>query len=293
MKPAPFVYHDPASVGDVVALLGRHEDAKLLAGGQSLMPMLNMRFVVPDHVIDLNGVAELGGIADDGAALAIGAMTRQRELAASETVAARAPIVRQALAHVGHFQTRNRGTIGGSLCHLDPAAELPAVAAAYDAVLSVQGPDGSRDIAFAEWPLAYMMANLAPDEVLTRITLPCWQEPHGSAFVEFARRHGDFAIVAVAALLAVEDGKISRAAIAVGGADVRPQRLTGVETMLAGEAPGAGVFAEAGAMARGVEAMSDAYVTAAYRQRLAGVLVERALGQAATDANAKSLGGGA
>jgi carbon-monoxide dehydrogenase medium subunit len=288
MKPAPFTYHDPTSVDDVVTLLARHEDAKLLAGGQSLIPMLNMRFVVPDDVIDLNGVADMNGIYDTGEALAIGAMTRQRELTASETVAVRAPIVQEALSHVGHFQTRNRGTIGGSLCHLDPAAELPAVAAAYDAVLTAAGPDGTRDVTFDEWPLAYMMANLAPDEVLTRITLPYWREPHGSAFVEFARRHGDFAIIGVAALLAVDGGKITRAAVAVSGADVRPQRLDAVEAMLVGQAPGAVVFAEAGALASTIDTISDAYVTGEYRQRLAGVLVERALTQAVENVNGES-----
>ncbi|MCZ6840634.1 MAG: xanthine dehydrogenase family protein subunit M [Alphaproteobacteria bacterium] len=292
MKPGPFVYHDPASVDDVVALLGQHEDAKLLAGGQSLMPMLNMRFVVPDHVIDLNGVADMSGVNDAGAALTIGAMTRQRELAGSETVAARTPIIQEALAYVGHFQTRTRGTIGGSLCHLDPAAELPTVAAAYDAQLTAAGPDGTRDIAFAEWPQAYMMTALAPEEVLTQLKIPYWSEPHGSAFVEFARRHGDFAIIGIAALMAVDGGKISRAAVAVGGADVRPLRLADVEAMLVGEAPGETAFAEAGAMARKIDAMSDAYVTTKYRQRLAGVLVERALAQAAERANAKSSNGG-
>lgn len=285
MKPGPFVYHDPSSVADVVALLAQHEDIKLLAGGQSLMPMLNMRFVVPDHVVDLNGVADMNGVTDTGEALAIGAMTRQCDLAASEIVAARTPIVQEALSFVGHFQTRNRGTIGGSLCHLDPAAELPTVAAAYDAVLTVAGPEGTREVAIAEWPLAYMMANLAPDELLTQVRIPYWQEPHGSAFVEFARRHGDFAIIGVAALLAVEGGKITRAAVAVGGADVQPLRLNDVETMLVGQAPGAEVFAEGGAMARKIDAMSDAYITTEYRQRLAGVLVERALAQAATRAN--------
>ena len=285
MKPAPFTYHDPTSVDDVVALLTRHEDIKLLAGGQSLMPMLNLRFVVSDHVIDLNGVAGMSGVSDTGEALAIGAMTRQRELAGSETIAARAPVMQEALSFVGHFQTRNRGTIGGSLCHLDPAAELPTVAAAYDAVLTAAGPDGARDIAFAEWPLAYMMTNLAPEEVLTQVRVPYWREPHGAAFVEFARRHGDFAIIGVAALLAVDGGKITRAAVAVGGADVRPLRLTDVETMLVGEAPGETAFQEAGAMARKIDAMSDAYVTTQYRQRLAGVLVERALSQAAGRTN--------
>ncbi|MCZ6510013.1 MAG: FAD binding domain-containing protein, partial [Alphaproteobacteria bacterium] len=216
----------------------------------------------------------------------------QRELAGSETVAARTPIIQEALAYVGHFQTRTRGTIGGSLCHLDPAAELPMVAAAYDAQLTAAGPDGARDIAFAEWPQAYMMTALAPEEVLTQMKIPYWSEPHGSAFVEFARRHGDFAIIGVAALLAVDGGKISRAAVAVGGADVRPLRLADVEAMLVGEAPGETAFAEAGAMARKIDAMSDAYVTTEYRQRLAGVLVERALAQAAERANAKSSNGG-
>jgi len=285
MKPGPFTYYDPTSVAEVVALLGSHEDAKLLAGGQSLMPMLNMRFVVPDHVIDLNGVGELAGIDDDGDALIIGAMTRQRALTRSAAVAARTPIVGQALSFVGHFQTRNRGTIGGSLCHLDPAAELPTVAAAYDAVLTASGPDGSRDIAFADWPLAYMMTTLAPDEVLTRVRILYWREAHGAAFVEFSRRHGDFAIIGVAALLAVADGKISRAAVAVGGAETRPLRLAEVEAMLVGQTPGDAVFKEAGALARRIDAMADAYITAAYRQRLAGVLVERALGQAAANVN--------
>ncbi|MFT5181808.1 MAG: carbon-monoxide dehydrogenase medium subunit [Alphaproteobacteria bacterium] len=288
MKPGPFVYHDPASVDDVVALLAQHEDSKLLAGGQSLMPMLNMRFVVPDHVVDLNGVAGMNGVTDTGEELTIGAMTRQRELASSEIIAARTPIVQEALSFVGHFQTRNRGTIGGSLCHLDPAAELPTVAAAYDAVLTVAGPEGVREVPFAEWPLAYMMPNLAPDEVLTQVRIPYWREAHGSAFVEFARRHGDFAIIGIAALLAVEGGKITRAAVAVGGADVRPLRLADVETLLVGEAPSEAVFAEAGVLARKIDAMSDAYVTTQYRQRLAGVLVERALALAAKRANGEA-----
>lgn len=285
MKPPVFSYHDPVSVEDAIGLLSQHENAKVLAGGQSLMPMLNMRFVVPDHVVDLNGVADMTGVTDSGEALTIGAMTRQRDLANSEVIAARTPILQEALSFVGHFQTRNRGTIGGSLCHLDPAAELPTVAAAYDAVLTVAGPDGTREVPFSEWPLAYMMPNLAPEEVLTQVRIAYWKEPHGSAFVEFARRHGDFAIIGVAALMAVEGGKIIRAVVAVGGADVRPLRLSDVEAMLVGEAPGEAVFTEAGALARKIDAMSDAYVTTQYRQRLAGVLVERALALAAKRAN--------
>lgn len=281
MKPGPFTYHDPGTSEEVVALLGSHEDAKLLAGGQSLMPMLNMRFVIPDHVIDLNGVAGLAGIADTGSALEIGAMTRQRDLMRDAAVAAKAPVVPEALSFVGHFQTRNRGTVGGSLCHLDPAAELPCLMTAYDAVLTAEGPDGAREIPFAEWPLAYMMPTLGPDELLTKIVMPYWTEPHGAAFTEFARRHGDFAIVSVAALLAVSGGSITRAAIAVGGADVKPVRLAEAEAALVGQAPGAEAFRGAAEIARKIEALSDAYVSGAYRQRLAATLTERALAKAA------------
>jgi len=285
MKPAPFIYHDPATPEEAVALLGQHEDAKVLAGGQSLMPMLNMRFVVPDHVIDLNGVAGISGVTDTGSALEIGAMTRQRDLMRDAAVVAKTPIIPEALENVGHFQTRNRGTIGGSLCHLDPSAELPCLMAAYDGVLTAHGPDGARDIPFAEWPLAYMIPTLGPDELLTKITVPYWGADHGYGFVEFARRHGDFAMIAVAALLEVEGGTISRAAISIGGADVRPLRLTEAETALVGAAPNAEAFKASAEIARGIDAMSDAYVSSAYRQRLAATLVERALVQAAERAS--------
>jgi len=284
MKPAPFTYHDPGTVDEAIALLGQHDDAKLLAGGQSLMPMLNMRFVVPDHVVDLNGVAGLAGITDAGDALEIGAMTRQRDLMRDAAVAAKAPIIPEALEFVGHFQTRNRGTIGGSLCHLDPAAEQPCLMAAYDAVLTVQGPDGTREVPFAEWPLAYMIPSIGPDELLTKVRVPNWAAGHGYGFAEYARRHGDFAIVSAAALLEVSGGTISRAAIAIGGADVRPIRLVEAEAALIGQAANAETFKAAGEMARKIDAISDAYVSSAYRQRLAATMVERALAKAGSRA---------
>jgi len=284
MKPAPFTYHDPGTVDEAIALLGQLQDAKLLAGGQSLMPMLNMRFVVPDHVVDLNGVAGLAGITDAGDALEIGAMTRQRDLMRDAAVAAKAPIIPEALEFVGHFQTRNRGTIGGSLCHLDPAAEQPCLMAAYDAVLTVQGPDGTREVPFAEWPLAYMIPSIGPDELLTKVRVPNWAAGHGYGFAEYARRHGDFAIVSAAALLEVSGGTISRAAIAIGGADVRPIRLVEAEAALIGQAANAETFKAAGEMARKIDAISDAYVSSAYRQRLAATMVERALAKAGSRA---------
>src|SRR5580765_3312970 len=146
MKPPPFSYHDPLSVEDALGLLSRLENAKVLAGGQSLMPMLNMRYVLPDHVIDLNKIAALSYLREENAALSVGAMTRQRDLEFSDVVKARHPLIRDAILNVGHRQTRNRGTVGGSLCHLDPSAELVTVAAALDAILTVQGPSGARDI---------------------------------------------------------------------------------------------------------------------------------------------------
>ena len=155
MKPPPFQYHDPKTVAEAVSLLGRLDNAKLLAGGQSLMPMLNMRFVLPDHVIDLNRVEGLSYIKETGGALEIGAMTRQRDLEFSDLVKAKCPLLHQAIMHIGHRQTRNRGTIGGSLCHLDPAAELVSVAAAHDATVVVAGPNGTREIAFEDFPAGY------------------------------------------------------------------------------------------------------------------------------------------
>ena len=192
MKPPPFSYHDPRTIGDVLALLGRLDNAKLLAGGQSLMPMLNMRFVQPDHVIDLNRTDGLSFIREVDGALEVGAMTRQRDLEFSDAVARRCPLLGEAIRLVGHRQTRNRGTLGGSLCHLDPAAELVSVAAALDATVMVAGPNGQREIPFAAFPVAYMTPAIEPNELLTAVRLPIWPKGHGFAFIEFARRHGDF-----------------------------------------------------------------------------------------------------
>ena len=169
MKPPPFRYHDPKTVSEAVGLLGGLENAKLLAGGQSLMPMLNMRFVLPDHIIDLNRVEGLSYIREAKGALEIGAMTRQRDLEFSDAVRARWPIMHEALLQVGHRQTRNRGTIGGSLCHLDPAAELVSLATGYDATVTVVGPNGERELPFAEFPVAYMTPAIELNELVVGV----------------------------------------------------------------------------------------------------------------------------
>ena len=171
MKPPPFSYHDPQTVDEAVGLLGSLDNAKLLAGGQSLMPMLNFRFVQPDHIIDLNRVEGLSYIREAGGALEIGAMTRQRDLEFSDVVRAGWPIMHEALLQVGHRQTRNRGTIGGSLCHLDPAAELVSLATGHDATVTVAGPNGAREIPFAEFPVAYMTPAIELERDLVRRAL--------------------------------------------------------------------------------------------------------------------------
>ena len=282
MKPPPFSYHDPRTVADVVGLLGRLENAKLLAGGQSLMPMLNMRFVLPDHVVDLNRVDGLSFIRETADALEIGGMTRQRDLEFSDLVQRRCPLMHEAIRLVGHRQTRNRGTLGGSLCHLDPSAELVSVAAAVDATVTIVGPKGQREIPFAAFPVAYMTPAIEPDELVTAARFPAWPERHGYAFIEFARRHGDFAIVSAAALL-VEDaaGRVTRASVTIGGMGTAPIRAAALEQALIGHVPDDKLLREACEPCRQFEAIEDVHAPASYRQHLAVVLSRRALEQAA------------
>jgi carbon-monoxide dehydrogenase medium subunit len=281
MKPPPFQYHDPKTLAEAVGLLGSLDNAKLLAGGQSLMPMLNMRFVLPDHVIDLNLVEGMSGIKEAGGALEIGAMTRQRDLEFSDLVTAKCPLLHQAIMHIGHRQTRNRGTIGGSLCHLDPAAELVSVCAAHDATVVVVGPNGTREIAFADFPAGYLTPAIELNEIVTAIRTPLWPAGHKAAFIEFSRRHGDFAIVSSAALLQIDGGRIKRASVTVGGVAVAPVRATEVEKAIVGQAPSSELFAKACESCRSFEAMADIHASAEYRQHLAAVLSRRALEKAA------------
>jgi carbon-monoxide dehydrogenase medium subunit len=281
MKPPPFSYHDPKTVSEAVGLLGSLENAKLLAGGQSLMPMLNMRFVLPDHIIDLNRVEGLSFIRDTGSALEIGAMTRQRELEFSDTVRAHWPIVHEALLQVGHRQTRNRGTIAGSLCHLDPAAELVSLATAYDATVTVVGPNGQREIAFADFPAAYMAPAIEQNELVTAVRFPRWSPSHSYAFIEFSRRHGDFAITSAAVLLEADGaGKVTRASVTLGGVGTAPIRAREVEQAIVGQVPKPELFREACESCRKFEALEDVHAPASYRQHLAAVLSRRALEKA-------------
>jgi carbon-monoxide dehydrogenase medium subunit len=281
LKPPPFRYHDPATVEEAVRLLAQLENARLLAGGQSLMPMLNMRYVLPDDVIDLNRVEGLAYIREAGGALEIGAMTRQRDIELSPAVRELCPLMHEAIVQVGHRQTRNRGTLGGSLCHLDPAAELVTVAAALDATVIAAGPGGAREVRFGEFAAGYMTPALAPDEMVTAARFPLWPRGHGHAFVEFSRRHGDFAVVSAAALLAAgPGGKVTRASLTVGGATAAPVRVAEAERMLVGQAPADALLREAAEHCRKVDAMGDVHAPAAYRRQLAAVLARRALEKA-------------
>ena len=281
MKPAPFTYHDPRSVAEACALLATHENARLLAGGQSLMPLLNFRAVTPDHLIDLNRIDELSYLRIEERCIEAGAMTRQRTLERSREVGARLPILQEALDHVGHRQTRNRGTLGGSLCHLDPSAELANVAALLGGTLYAVSQRGRREIPFAEFPAGYLATSLAGDELLAAVTLPLPARAHGHGFVEFARRHGDFAVVACSALLTLDArGEIATAAISLSGLGHAPVRPAAIERALIGHRPAAPAFRDAAAKAATLEAHDDPFVSAAYRRHLARILTFRALEQA-------------
>jgi aerobic carbon-monoxide dehydrogenase medium subunit len=285
VKPPAFSYHVPVTVDEALSLLGRLENARVLAGGQSLMPMLNMRFALPDHLIDLNRIDALAGVRPEGTRLRIGAMTRQRSLEDNKVVRERLPLMTEALAYVGHRQTRNRATIGGSICHLDPAAELVSIAAALDAVVEIAGQEGRRMLPFAEFPLGYMMPALAPEEMVTALLIEPPPLGHGYAFVEFARRHGDFAIVSAAALLQLDgNNRIAAVRITLGGVAAAPVRMAEAETMLVGREPDAARIAAAAALCRSVDAMEDAQVPAWYRRQLAVALTSRALEMASARA---------
>jgi carbon-monoxide dehydrogenase medium subunit len=287
MKPPPFRYYDPTTLKEAVQLLATLENAKLLAGGQSLMPMLNMRFLQPDHVVDLNRVTGLGGIEVKGGAIAIGAMTRQRDIEYDDGIKAQCPLMHEALQEVGHRQTRNRGTIGGSLCHLDPSAELVTIAAALDATVTVEGPKGGREIAFADFPAGYMNPAIEPDEIVTGVRLPIWKKGHGAAFIEYARRHGDFALASAAALVELDGkGHIARTSLTLGGVAVAPVRMRDVEKRLEGESPTPKRFAELAEACRSIDALEDVHAPSSYRQHLAAVLARRALETAASRATA-------
>ncbi|MBC3193363.1 xanthine dehydrogenase family protein subunit M [Pseudonocardia sp. C8] len=283
MKPTAFDYVRATSLDHAVAVLAEHDgDAKVLAGGQSLVPLLAMRLAQPTVLVDLAGLDELSYLRADGAHLEIGAMTRARTVETADLVAGRVPLLPAALRHVGHVTIRNRGTIGGSAAHADPAAELPAVLRALDGELVATGPGGRRTIAAADFFRGFLDTALEPGEVLTAVRLPAQPAGVRVAVQEFARRHGDFAIVAVFAAVELDDSaRIRSARIAVAGADQVPVRAAAAEELLAGRPPTPDLLvAAADAVAAATRPTDDIHAPADYRRRIAAVLTRRCLEQA-------------
>ena len=275
MKPAPFEYFRATTVDEAVsALAASGGEAKLLAGGQSLVPMLNFRLIDAPLFVDINGIEALSGITEtDGGGLRIGALTRHFRLETSGLVRDRFPVLHEAMKHVAHLAIRNRGTIGGSLSHADPAAELPAMAVLLDAVLTVVGPGGERRIAAADFFEAPLTTSLEPDEIVTAVELPGLPPGTGWGFEEFAQRRGDFAVAGVAALVRKSGGDVTEARIAVFGAHDTPLRATSAEHALMAD----GIDAAVAVLRAGIEPTNDLHGSADYRRHLAGVLCKRAI----------------
>jgi carbon-monoxide dehydrogenase medium subunit len=290
MKPPRFEYVRPAGTGEAVAALAEHGDeAKVLAGGQSLVPMLNMRLARPAALIDLNRIAALDYIREADGGVAIGAMTRQRTVERSATVRDVQPLLFAATQNIGHPQIRNRGTIGGSLAHAHPASEYQAAAVALGARFTLSGPSGERVLPAEEFFVTYLTTTLEPDEILSEVWWPAMPVGTGCALMEVARRHGDFAIAGVATTISRDGGgRCAEARIALFGVGGTAVRATSAERTIAGAALDERAFTEAAAAASAEidEPPSDVHASGAYRRHVAGVLVRRALADAAARAAA-------
>ena len=284
MKPAPFEYFRPRSVEEAIDLLATHgADAKPLAGGQSLIPAMNFRLAAPAVLVDLNAVEGLTGVTPHGEGLRIGAMTRHRTLEHSEIVAREAPLVAAAMPFVAHAAIRTRGTLGGSLAHADPAAELPAVLLALDASLDLRGRDGSRSVRAADFFTGLFTTTLEPGELVTAVAIPPRPPRSACDFQEIARRHGDYALAGVAAQVAVDDGgRCTTARIALLSVADRPVLAEHAARALAGERPTAALIraaADAAAM-HDIDPPGDIHASSTFRRHLAAVLTRRALERA-------------
>jgi CO/xanthine dehydrogenase FAD-binding subunit len=280
MKPAPFQYFRPATVEEALELLERHDpEAKVLAGGQSLVPLMNFRLAAPACLVDANGIPGLSHIRRTDGVLAIGAMTRQSDIEDSPVVAESCPLLLEATRLIGHRSIRNRGTIGGSIAHADPSAEYPATLLALDGEVEVLGPGGARTIRAQDLFVTICTTSIAPTELLTEVRVPVLPAGTGSAFVELNRRHGDYAIVGVATVVTL-DGRDRCADVRVAAAGVGPTplRLEAAEELLRGERLEDGLLEAAAARcADAVEPGDDLHATAAYKRAMVTVFVQRAL----------------
>ncbi len=287
MKPAAFEYHAPETIADAVAVLAEHADeAKPLAGGQSLVPMLALRLTRFAHLVDLNRVEELSGIRRENGSLVIGAMTRQRAVERDPSIATDVPLLAASVPLIGHSQIRNRGTVGGSIAHADPASELPAVALTLDAELEIASTTATRTVAATDFFEGTWSTCLADDELLTAVRFPVWEGRCGFAFEEVARRSGDFALAGVAAAVEVDgDGTVRRAAIGLLGMGSTPHRATAAEAALVGSTPTDTDLDEIARLAvADLEPPDDVHATASYRKRVGAHLVGRSVRRALEEA---------
>ena len=281
MKPAAFEYIVADSVEMAVASLAQAGDAKIIAGGQSLVPMLNFRLLRPSVLVDINRIPDLAYVREDGGVIRIGALTRHHRLETSPVIARHFPVLTEAMAHVAHLAIRNRGTIGGSLSHADPAAELPMMALLLDAELRVVSASGARTVAARDFFRDALSVDLAEDEIVTEVVLPKLPANTGWGFEEVARRCGDFALAAVAATLTLSDGKIAQARIAMTGVAPTARRVTEAERLLIGQRLDDGVDSDViEAVGAATEPPTDLHASAEYRRHLVGVLAGRALAAA-------------
>lgn len=283
MKPPVFEYHRPASTEEALALLAEHPGAKPLAGGQSLIPAMNFRLAAPDALIDLNAIPGLAGITPlSGGGLRIGAMTRHRALETGPAVIGLAPLLAETMPFIAHPQIRNRGTIGGSLAHADPAAELPAVMVALGATLVLTSKAGDRRLPAREFFTGLFVTALKPGELLTAIELPATPAGSGSSFIEMARRHGDYALVGVAVTVTLgAGGTCAHATVALFSVGEGPVVSPGAAAVLQGTEPiPEALRAAAAAIDQDIDPPSDIHASAAYRRNLARVLTGRALARA-------------
>ena len=294
MKPAAFEYHAPRTVDEAVGFLAAAgDDAKVLAGGQSLVPLMNMRLARPRMIVDLNRVRGLDRLAEARGVVKIGAMVRQRAAERSALITARCPLLRDALGWVGHPQIRNRGTIGGSIAHADPAAEIPAVLVALGGEVTVRGPKGPRTIRAADLFVTYLTTAIGASEVLTEVRIPAMPRGAGWSWMEIARRHGDFALAGVGVMLALRRGVIADARIGLTGVGPAPVRAGAAERLLTGAAPSEALWLRAADAVRGaIEPDGDLHASADYRRHVAGVLTVRALREALGRAASSGHGAG-
>jgi aerobic carbon-monoxide dehydrogenase medium subunit len=283
MKLPPFDYACPATLPEAIQLLASHDDAKAIAGGQSLVPMLAFRLAQPSLLVDLRKLADLRGIRISDQGVTLGAMVRWRDIEDDARLETAHPLLKAAIAHVAHYQIRNRGTVGGSIAHADPAAEMPGIAVTCDAEIAVVGKSGARVIPAADFFEGALTTALTSDEIIVEIRLPAWPAGRRWGFQEFARRRGDFAMAAAAVFYDQDErGKARNVHVGVIGVGDRPLRLTAVEEVLNGQSIDEATIAKAdAATSAAVDPQDDIHASAAYRRSLVGTMVERALKNAA------------